>query len=273
MVSVGFLPSEWERIDKNDIFSGNKYLKQELLEISYVPVPANPQAGVQLRSMGMEPVEEDKLYEDQKENKDFKNEEEEEVKEEKTEKEEKDMSKGAIPFKAHEALPDSTDWDGPGEIAKSTVEDLAEMCAWKDSEKLDQKGSYKLPHHRQLDKKVVWRGVASAMASLMGANGGIEIPEEDRKAVYNHLSKHYKQFEKEAPEYRHVEEQTLKSLQNEVSAVNLDREDKYAIRLIKQMLKSQKETEKKQAITTGQVKEALSIVDKSLTTVLGGGGE
>lgn len=46
--SVGFMPLERE---------GNVYTKTELLEISVVPVPANPQALVEMRSKGMSPME------------------------------------------------------------------------------------------------------------------------------------------------------------------------------------------------------------------------
>src|SRR3990172_2150131 len=51
-VSVGFLPTEWEELDPNKgPFGGHKFIKQELLELSFVPVPANPEAIVALRSM------------------------------------------------------------------------------------------------------------------------------------------------------------------------------------------------------------------------------
>jgi len=67
---------------------------------------------------------------------------------------------------------------------------------------------YKLPHHDIVDGKlaVVWRGVAAAMAALLGARGGVSIPDADRKAVYNHLVKHYKQFEKKPPEFKAVDD-------------------------------------------------------------------
>lgn len=48
--SVGFLPTKWERLeDKDDTGSGavamgRKFIKQELLELSGVPVPSNPEA-------------------------------------------------------------------------------------------------------------------------------------------------------------------------------------------------------------------------------------
>jgi HK97 family phage prohead protease len=44
-VSVGFLPLKWEaRFDESGEFLGYNFLECELLEISIVPVPANPQA-------------------------------------------------------------------------------------------------------------------------------------------------------------------------------------------------------------------------------------
>jgi HK97 family phage prohead protease len=46
-VSVGFLPLEWEFSDDDDRNFGIDFLRQELLEISVVPVPANANALVQ----------------------------------------------------------------------------------------------------------------------------------------------------------------------------------------------------------------------------------
>jgi HK97 family phage prohead protease len=52
-VSVGFLPIEWKWADDDDCF-GIDFLRQELLEISVVPVPANANALVQaaVKSLG-----------------------------------------------------------------------------------------------------------------------------------------------------------------------------------------------------------------------------
>lgn len=61
-VSVGFLPEEWEQLDEDDFWSGYNFTKQELLEISWVPVPANPEAGKEIMTLGFEPVEEKDLY-------------------------------------------------------------------------------------------------------------------------------------------------------------------------------------------------------------------
>lgn len=50
-VSVGFLPKKWEeRWDETKGFLGFHFLEMELLEISVVPVPANPQALVEGRA-------------------------------------------------------------------------------------------------------------------------------------------------------------------------------------------------------------------------------
>jgi hypothetical protein len=76
------------------------------------------------------------------------------------------------------------------------------MCAWYDSDNPDVKSSYKLPHHHASgNHAVVWRGVAAAMAALLGARGGVDIPDSDKEGVYNHLAKHYKDFDKEPPEF------------------------------------------------------------------------
>lgn len=50
-VSVGFLPKKWEyRADPDGNILGIRFLEQELLELSVVPVPANPEALAQQRS-------------------------------------------------------------------------------------------------------------------------------------------------------------------------------------------------------------------------------
>ncbi len=53
-VSVGFLPTKWEvMLDDDGIFLGIEFLKQELLEFSAVPIPANPEALVEARRLGI----------------------------------------------------------------------------------------------------------------------------------------------------------------------------------------------------------------------------
>lgn len=114
--------------------------------------------------------------------------------------------KGAIPFSETPLAPKDTEWDGPNEKSESSTDDLKAMCAWYDSDNPDVKSSYKLPHHEaKADHAAVWRGVSAAMGALMGAQGGVDIPDEDRRAVYEHLAKHYAEFDEEPPEFKWIE--------------------------------------------------------------------
>jgi hypothetical protein len=78
--------------------------------------------------------------------------------------------------------------------------------AWyddSDGDPPERKGDYKLPHHEVIggEPKVVWHGVSHAMNILLGGRGGVNIPDGDRKAVYQHLAKHYEQFGEDPPEF------------------------------------------------------------------------
>lgn len=112
----------------------------------------------------------------------------------------------AIPYSRHgdeATAPESTAWDGPGEAKTADADDLKVMCALENTDAPDKKTSYKLPHHRANGNRVVWKGVAAAMAVLLGARGGVKgVGAEARKGAHAHLSKHYKQFGKEAPAFK-----------------------------------------------------------------------
>lgn len=120
--------------------------------------------------------------------------------------------KSAIPYKKYPLADEGTAWDGPAEIAAAEVADLKLMCAWFDDANADVKQSYKLPHHLQADKKTVWRAVSAAMGALLGARGGVDIPEDDKKSVYEHIAKHYADFGKTAPEFKSYTEAELKAM-------------------------------------------------------------
>lgn len=186
--------------------------------------------------------------------------------------EDEQEDKTVIPYKDLGTEPESEAWDGPGEIAKAEVEDLKQMCAWYDGDNPEVKSSYKLPHHKAESKKAVWRGVAAAMASLLGARGGVNIPESERKGVYNHLKKHYAEFDKEAPDFKMVEDQVLAGLDEELLALALEREEKHMVRLIKRVLENQKEEKKEKKVEIKQVPEdvqvkALEIINLALSKV------
>jgi hypothetical protein len=79
---------------------------------------------------------------------------------------------------------------------------------WYDPENQYVKSGYKLPIARMYgnELRVVFRAVSAAMAALNGARGGVDIPEKDRKGVYDQIVRYYTEFDKEAPELKSEEE-------------------------------------------------------------------
>lgn len=77
----------------------------------------------------------------------------------------------------------------------------------------DDKSAWKLPHHKESENSaVVWNGVVASMASLMGAGGGVDIPASDRRSIYNHLARHYREdFHEVPPDFESVDHQLLAS--------------------------------------------------------------
>ncbi len=212
--SVGFNPIKWR--DSNDRKGGIDFLEQELLEFSCVPVPANPEALVVAERKG---IDVRPLKEWAEQILDTWSEQEVNLPRKEIEEVYKVVSnktsvvvpelKGAISYNgAHPdgtpKAPEDAEWDAGREVAAADVDDLKVMCAWVDSENPDIKGSYKLPHHTASNHAVVWRGVAAAMGALMGARGGVQIPDADRRGVYNHLARHYGEFDREPPEFAEV---------------------------------------------------------------------
>jgi len=120
--------------------------------------------------------------------------------------------KKVIPYSIHgdgAKAPEDESWNAGKELKKASgnATRLMKMHAWVDNlaDGFDasERKWYKLPHHKgDGAQAVVWRGVSAGMAALFGARGGVKLPTGDRKGVYNHLAKHYKQFDKEAPEFK-----------------------------------------------------------------------
>lgn len=185
-VSVGFMGIDHEPMqDEQGNYKGRRYKKQSLLELSLVPVPSNPTALMEARSKGLISDKELKILQ---------------------------IEKAVVPYHKYALAPEGEAWDGPREISSASVEQLKIMSTWYDAENADNKGAYKLPHHKADGYTTVWRGVAAAMAALLGSRGGVAIPEVDKQGVYNHLAKHYKDFDKEPPEFKAYYEVELKEM-------------------------------------------------------------
>jgi HK97 family phage prohead protease len=257
--SVGFIP-DMDAIEEGD---GEKaprrtYTKQELLELSAVPVPSNPDALVQAREAGLITVKEfeaisvEKPYPnehscrlrspDDFQADSFRRTSRESdgkrydvimgrLKGETTMTEQayrypKDIwaageaknhckehegafeaameeaimgSKSAIPYKKTPLAPEDEKWDASAEVREADVDDLKIMCTWVGDEP-DLKTSYKLPHHKAAGQHAcVWAGVRAVAAVLMGARGGIDIPDNDLPGVKRHIARHYADFDKGEP--------------------------------------------------------------------------
>jgi len=141
-------------------------------------------------------------------------------------------AKSTVSYEASSPAPDERSWDataavnrlrkwassdGSGDKETITWSKYRRGFTWYDREDAESFGAYKLPHHDIIDGtfSVIWRGVAAAMGALLGARGGVDIPDSDRRSVYNHLKKHYAQFEKDPPDFRSVGERSNLSYTDE----------------------------------------------------------
>lgn len=176
------------KIEVDELRDGRRYIKKlRILEVSLVGVPANPEALITevyekgaVRSHST-PVVTDRAWD------------------------------------ADAAVARIRKWassDGSGDKDKIDWAKYRQAFAWYDENDPENFGSYKLPHHDVVDGKfvAVWRGVVAAMAALFGARGGVDIPGSDRKGVYNHIAKHYRDAGREPPEFREYPAEALKSL-------------------------------------------------------------
>ena len=198
--SVGFIPKDFEEDEEEtvefmgwfgDIFEKPvlTYTDVELLEISCVSVPSCAVALVERMASGQ--IKNKSLVKAIRET----------------------ASKAVIPFKKYDLDPEESEWEGPAERKEADTDDLLLMSTWYDAENPDAKSSYKLPHHRAEGHNTVWRGVAAAMVALLGGRGGVDIPDEDRRSTYGHLERHYREFDKPAPDFKHYTALDLKAME------------------------------------------------------------
>ena len=109
------------------------------------------------------------------------------------------------------AYDDSSPWDwdwgndADAIVDKSGWKGLAQACMYTDpGANPETKEAYKLPVAKLQGGEITifWNGVRAAMAALNGARGGLDIPDNERKKIYNRLVKLYTKFDKEPPEFR-----------------------------------------------------------------------
>ena len=137
--------------------------------------------------------------------------------------------KTVIPYRDQGTADEGESWSAPGlsdfvdgtfaDISDAEKRRIAAHYTWSANIPPENFGDLKLPHHRAAKSGVgpaVWRGVAAGMAALMGGRGGVDVPESDKRGIYNHLSSHYAQWDKEPPEFRAYSEEELLKLFPEV---------------------------------------------------------
>lgn len=114
--------------------------------------------------------------------------------------------------------------DGSGE--KDTIDwtKFAQGFGWVNLEKADQFRSYLFCHHEVQDDifHIVWNGLTEAMADVLS-----DQTRADAKEVYEHLARHYAEFGNAAPEWKEYtseELETIRSGQAVVKEVSYDKE-------------------------------------------------
>lgn len=122
------------------------------------------------------------------------------------------VERSIVPFAKHPVAPEVMPWsfsaaDGNALTDKGGWGLYQAAHTWWNPDAPEVKASYKLPHHKLIGGTLttVWRGVAAAMVVLLGGRGGVQIPASERKGVYNHLLKHYQEFQKPVPDFKSVE--------------------------------------------------------------------
>lgn len=197
-LSVGFMPIKVKQSDEDPY----DIMEQELYEISLVPIPANPDALVQL---GYKPEEIKNLVEIYKKD---------------LEKIKADEEKWVVCGDRNLPIDDESDWDGEkardemDKYSNGDMEKYKKGFVLRDDNKKENKTAYKLPFVRVKGGKIVatWGGVSNAMKAVLGARTEMKVPDEVKKRAYDFLSVYYKKFDREVPEFKSYSEEELNKI-------------------------------------------------------------
>lgn len=130
----------------------------------------------------------------------------------------------ALPPKSTKLAHEDTPWDEEALLQSADRGEYEAAAAWADRSRTSNKLAFLFLHHDR-DGEAVWRGVATAMVDLYLST--VEVPSDDRKGVYDHLVRHYQQFNREAPEW--LDDTTLEALGvDEIEGLFLEGESRIA---------------------------------------------
>lgn len=118
--------------------------------------------------------------------------------------------KSATPFADLPVCDRSRSWDSAAAIQRvrsatgseeAPSDKYADAFLWYDPEESDSFGAYKLPVADVVEGElcVVPRAVFSAAAAMLGARGGVDIPEADRDEVIANIERYYQKLGLESP--------------------------------------------------------------------------
>jgi hypothetical protein len=116
------------------------------------------------------------------------------------------MAKGG-PIRAHGSDTTTGRWSGPQaekKLGEASAKSMRKAYAWADPDgDPDNKGSYKFIHHEVKRGGEVGaanvKACRSGIGILNGGRGGANIPDSDRKGVWNHLARHLQDAGEEPP--------------------------------------------------------------------------
>jgi uncharacterized protein len=113
-------------------------------------------------------------------------------------------------IRSHSTKVSESSWNGTraeSNLGDADAAKLRRAHAWADPEgDPDKKGTYKFIHHEVTSGGTVGpanvRASISGIGVLNGGRGGADIPESDRKGIYNHLARHLRDGGHEPPELK-----------------------------------------------------------------------
>lgn len=265
--SVGFKPKDFTYNEKRQGFD---FSTQELLEFSIVPIPANPDALMDLRAAGILDDSTIEAYTKWAESALT------------VTKGQGDWRLRATPASASVEPSDmATRWSHPrlGDFTATAWTDLpkterakiAEHYAWADQYPPETFESLRFPHHDPKTGRPVWRGVVQAFAELLSQPG--DLTETQQRAVYDHLVAHATAFGKTAPEFAHADSalQVVMALQGAEAMKSLpgpeadETEEAFVSRCMGSDMMQEEFDDQKQrlAVCYAQYREHKAVVDKS----------
>lgn len=131
----------------------------------------------------------------------------------------------------HHTATTDADWDGPAQVAAlsddATQSDFEHLFAWEpaDLDERKSKSNWKFPHHMVDGGKpgaANIEGCTAVIEVLNGGMGGANIPDADRKGVYDHVAAHLKDAGKTPAELKSLPETDKDTRTGPTAGVRVD---------------------------------------------------